>query len=405
MTAALLAEKVVMSRLLSNQRVAKQLARTIVCFSHLRWDFVFQRPQHLLTRAAEHYDVWYFEEPVFQSSNHPALRFKMDPSGVHVATPLLPEGMDRKETAKAQRHLVRQLMAQVASPSTIGWYYTPMALVFSDDVIFDTCVYDNMDELSTFAGAPPEIVELENLLFSRADVVFTGGQSLYEAKRGRHANIHFVPSSIDASHFGKARVSVRPEPVDQRCVSRPRIGFFGVIDERMDLGLVSALAQLRPSWHFMMIGPVAKIDPSALPQAPNVHWLGPKQYGELPEYLAGWDVGFMPFALNPATRFISPTKTPEFLAAGVPVVSTPIQDVINPYGRLGLVEIAGEPARFADNIEMLLHRDRGHWVERVDAHLAANSWDLTWQRMDRLIWRAATARANSDREAAEYASV
>jgi glycosyltransferase involved in cell wall biosynthesis len=241
-----------------------------------------------------------------------------------------------------------------------------------------------MDELAAFRGAPPELAVLEHELFRRADIVFAGGQSLYEAKCRRHRNIHLFASSIDARHFAEARLPM-PEPPDQAAIARPRLGFFGVIDERMDLDLVAALADREPDWQLVMIGPVVKIDPATLPRRPNLHWMGPRDYHELPAFLAGWDIGIMPFALNEATRFISPTKTPEFLAAGVPVISTPITDVVRSYGEQGLVEIAGDAAGFVSRAVTLMQRRRDGWLARVDGHLATTSWDKTWAGMSELL--------------------
>jgi len=245
-----------------------------------------------------------------------------------------------------------------------------------------------MDELSLFRGASQEMIDLETALLARSDVVFTGGMSLFEAKRSRHRNIHGLPSSIDFDHFAKARKTAEPDPKDQAAIPHPRLGFFGVIDERMDVALVGEVAALRPDWQFVMIGPVVKIDPDSLPQRDNIHWIGPKDYKELPRYLARWDVGFMPFALNESTRFISPTKTPEFLAAGVPVVSTPITDVVRPYGDKGLVEIAKSASEVVARAEHLLSRPREAWLQRVDRHLAAGSWEKTWATMHRLMLEA-----------------
>ncbi len=239
-----------------------------------------------------------------------------------------------------------------------------------------------MDELSTFAGAPPGILDWERRLLSRCDVVYVGGHSLFAAKQNRHPNIHVFPSSVDASHFKAARDPVT-EPADQAPIPGPRLGFFGVIDERMDLTIVSRIAELRPDWRLVMIGPTAKIDETTLPRAPNIHWLGCKLYRELPRYLAGWDVGIMPFATNEATRFISPTKTPEFLAAGLPVVSTPIADVVRPYGVAGHVAIASDAESFVARAQELMARPKGHWLKAVDLHLAAMSWDETWAGMKR----------------------
>jgi glycosyltransferase involved in cell wall biosynthesis len=259
-----------------------------------------------------------------------------------------------------------------------------MALAFTSDLECDLCIYDNMDELSLFRGASQEIINLENSLFERCDLVFTGGMSLYEAKRGRHRSIHGFPSSIDVHHFAKARTA-HADPEDQMNIPHPRLGFFGVIDERMDIDLVAQAADLRPDWHFVMIGPVVKIDPASLPQRSNIHWLGGKSYNELPGYLSGWDIGFMPFALNEATKFISPTKTPEFLAAGVPVVSTAITDVIRPYGEKGLVEIVKDAKDVVAKAEAIFARPKEAWLAKVDRHLAAGSWDKTWGAMHKLM--------------------
>jgi UDP-galactopyranose mutase len=243
-----------------------------------------------------------------------------------------------------------------------------------------------MDELSAFAGAPPEMKALEAEMLRRADIVFTGGQSLYEAKKDRHDDVHCFPSSVDVPHFAQAR-TIGEEPVDQRDVPHPRIGFCGVIDERMDISLIEGIAMARPDWHLMMVGPVVKIDPAALPQLPNVHYLGGKKYNELPHYLAGWDVAILPFAHNDSTRFISPTKTPEYLAGGKPVVSTSITDVVRPYGVQKLVRIADTPEEFVKACEAAMRDDAtsSEWLERVDSMLSDMSWDLTWGRMVALI--------------------
>jgi glycosyltransferase involved in cell wall biosynthesis len=367
------------------KRQAKPDAPLLLCFSHLRWDFVWQRPQHLLSRAAKQYRVVHFEEPHFEKGILPRLDLSTRAGGVTVAVPVLREGPTAPDGLLALRGLVDRLLAREANGPRVLWYYSPMALAFTKHLDADLVVYDNMDELSLFRGASQRLVDMEAALLSRADVVFTGGMSLYEAKKNRHRNIHGFPSSIEFDHFAKARTLKDPDPSDQARIPHPRLGFFGVIDERMDIDLVGRVAGLRPDWHFVMIGPVVKIDPASLPRRPNIHWIGGKDYKELPRYLARWDIGFMPFALNEATRFISPTKTPEFLAAGVPVVSTAITDVVRPYGEKGLVEIARTPEEAARKAEMLLQRPKEPWLQRVDRHLAAGSWDQTWASMHKLM--------------------
>jgi len=253
-----------------------------------------------------------------------------------------------------------------------------------------------MDELSAFRFAPPALLELEDELLKAADVVFTGGYSLFEAKKDRHPNVHPFPSSVDPAHFHKSRRE-QPDPADQAALPHPRLGFYGVIDERFDLELLDHAAKARPHWQFVMIGPVMKIDEDDLPRHPNIHYLGSKHYDELPAYLSGWDVALMPFAINEATRFISPTKTPEYLSAGKPVVSTPIRDVERHYARLQGVRIASDPETFvAACEEMLALAPDGDWLAEADLHLAETNWDVTQARMGALVKRE-LAEAPADR--------
>jgi hypothetical protein len=361
-------------------------APRLICFSHLRWNFVYQRPQHLLSRAATDYRVVFFEEPIFEADTEPTLRLIEQQSGVVVATPTFPADYSRALVDGQLRVWVNQVVGDEAC-ELVFWYYTPMALVFSDHIHADVCVYDCMDELSAFRGAPVEMREYEQKLFAQADLVFCGGASLYESKRHDHHSVHAFPSSVDRAHFAKARELTREEPSDQRQIAHPRIGFFGVIDERLDLPLIEQLADRRPDWQLILVGPVAKIDPASLPERPNIHFLGGKGYDRLPDYMGGWDAGFMPFALNEATRFISPTKTPEFLSAGLPIVSTPIADVVKPYGVDGLVEIATNSAEMSDAIDMCLNRQDDQWRRRVERKLSGMSWDKTWAAMNVLIER------------------
>ena len=366
----------------------------LVCLSHLRWDFVTQRPQHLLSRSARDRRVFFVEEPVFDGGSA-RLEIGERDSGVWVVVPHLPEGLQSGVAVEAMlTGMIDRLFAERAVREYVLWYYTPMALGFTRHLRPLATVYDCMDELSAFKGAPPALRAREAELFRRADLVFTGGHSLYEAKRDKHPAVHAFPSSIERAHFAQARGPLA-EPGDQAALPRPRLGFFGVLDERFDTELLDSMAAARPDWQFVMIGPVVKIDPAALPRRANIHYLGGKSYAELPAYLAGWDVALMPFAMNESTRFISPTKTPEYLAAGRPVVSTPIRDVVRPYGTQELVEIAATADEFVASIERLLATDtrqRREWLARVDAFLAQNSWDETWARMSGLIDDAVASR-------------
>src|SRR5688572_14302856 len=282
----------------------------LICLSHLRWNFVFQRPQHLMSRYATSRRVYFVEEPVFHE-HLKAATVTMEPHGhLLVVTAQLPTSFNATQILAAQRALLTQLIAAEQIQNYVLWYYTPQALRFSDHLQPDAVVYDCMDELSAFKNADPALPRLERELMRRADLVFTGGQSLFEAKRHQHPNIHPLPSSVDVDHFASARRR-SSEPADQAAIAHPRLGFFGVLDERLDIPLLQGVADARPDWQLVMVGPVVKIDSAELPQRPNIHYLGPKSYTELPQYVGGWDVALLLFARNDATRYISPTKTPE----------------------------------------------------------------------------------------------
>jgi UDP-galactopyranose mutase len=359
----------------------------LICFSHLRWHFVYQRPQHLLTRCAAERRVFFWEEPVFDGAGEGSLEVTQEMERLWVIQPHLPQDGDPDTM---QRSLLATFMADRKIERFIRWYYTPVALGFTEDLQAHTTVYDCMDELSGFAGAPPDLKVKELQLLAAADVVFTGGMSLYEAKQKQHSNVHAFPSSIDAEHFRKGG----SEPEDQVEIAHPRAGFFGVLDERFDSTLMREVARLRPEIQFVLIGPVIKIDPETLPQAANIHYLGSKSYQDLPAYLAGWDVAMLPFARNESTRYISPTKTPEYLAAGKPVVSTPIADVISGYGDEGFVAIASTPKEFAEALDAALEPPSSEWKTRVMAKLAHSSWDSTWTGMWAEIERASSRSAS-----------
>jgi glycosyltransferase involved in cell wall biosynthesis len=352
--------------------------------SHLRWNFVFQRPQQLMTRCSKANRVFFWEEPIFDAESA-SLDLQQLAPGLSVAVPHVPAGLPEDEVCRIQESLLAAFVDEQSLKHPVLWYYTPMALGFSRGVEPGLVVYDCMDELSAFRGAPPGLRALEAELFSKADLVFTGGQTLYQSKRLLHSSVHCFPSSIDREFFATAR-RIKADPDDQAAIARPRLGYCGVIDERMDIELIGALAEARPDWQLVMVGPVVKISDSELPHRDNIHYLGSKQYRSLPAYMAGWDVGLLPFARNESTRFISPTKTPEYLAAGLAVVSTSITDVVRPYGSEGLVQVADGCDEFVACAERAIAtRHSAERLHAVDAFLAHNSWDQTWSRMFGLI--------------------
>ena len=364
-----------------------QSCPTLLCFSHLRWDFVFQRPQQLMSRFADEMTVVYWEEPVeIGEGETPLLRVRAadDFPNVRIVVPHLPQGLNDDERDAALKRLLDAYSAGLSRP-IVAWYYTPMMLPFSRDLDASVLVFDAMDELSKFRFAPPKLLQLEQELIDRADLVFTGGSSLYEAKKDRHDSVHLFPSSVDRNHFAKARRAL-PEPEDQAQIPHPRLGFYGVLDERFDTELLDQVAEMRPDWQFVMVGPIVKISDEDLPKRPNIHYLGGKKYEQLPAYLSGWDVALMPFAMNESTQFISPTKTPEYLAGGKPVVSTPIRDVVRHYGHLDGVGIAATAEEFVAECERMLKLEpEGEWLSEADLLLSATSWSTTQARMAGLI--------------------
>jgi glycosyltransferase involved in cell wall biosynthesis len=356
----------------------------VICLSHLRWDFVYQRPQHLMSRFAKVMPVYFFEEPVF-SDGPTRLDISARAENLFVAVPHISHAdRDSGKTTDIQREMLKELISSKNISKYLLWFYTPMAMEFARELNAALTVFDCMDELSAFKFAPPELIENERQVMEKADVVFTGGHSLYEAKKDRHANIHPFPSSIDVAHFAQAREDI-DEPKDQRGIVSPKLGFCGVIDERFDIGMLARMAEMRPDWQFVMIGPVVKISDADLPRAENIHYLGGKDYKELPAYFSGWDIALMPFAMNESTRYISPTKTPEYLAAGKPVISTPIHDVVRPYGENNLVEIASMAEEFVTAAEKIFGGYPEDWAVRRDDFLSHISWDKTWNDMVKLI--------------------
>jgi UDP-galactopyranose mutase len=366
----------------------------LVVFSHLRWDFVYQRPQHVMSRLAAYRPVLFVEEPVVQPGKL-ALEVEAVAPGVRVARPVVPA--DGPAFGSAQETaLVSMLRSRLAADQwkrVVAWLYTPMAVRIAKGLHPEAIIYDCMDDLSGFLGAPEDIHTKDRELLAAADAVMTGGPSLWKLKSERHAYVHCFPSSVDVDHF-KTAAEVE-DPQDQVDLARPRLGYCGVIDERMDLDVLAAMSDAHPEWQIVLVGPVVKIDPATLPKARNLHYLGRKDYSELPSHLAGWDVALIPFARNSATKYISPTKILEYMAADRLIVSTPIADVAEPYG--DIVFLGDSPEEFvracesaltSTEIEVATRRARARRV------LARTSWDDTARRMDEIV-QTVTAEAPS----------
>jgi len=361
----------------------------VIVFSHLRWNSVFQRPHHIMTRLAERREILFVEEPVTNGAVAGLEIMRVGPR-IRVIQPHLPiDGpgfgprQERVLSAQLSRFLEREGWDRFAA-----WLYTPMAVSLARGLAPCTIVYDCMDELSRFLHAPAELAARERELFECSDAVFTGGPSLYEVKQRFHPYVHCFPSSVDTKHFASAAST--PEAREQTRLPRPRLGFFGVIDERMDLDILRHVAAERPNWSIVLVGPVAKIERSELPWGANLRYMGQQPYHDLPAYLAGWDVCLMPFARNDATQFISPTKVLEYMAADRPIVSTSIPDVARPYG--DIVHLGDGPEGFLAACDRALAETEGERATRrarVREVLAHTSWDQTVDRMDTILRRIA----------------
>lgn len=357
---------------------------SVIVFSHLRWNFVYQRPQHLLSRLSKHYRVLFIEEPEL-CSGKASVKLSSPLPNLTVCTPCTP--IERPGFHDEQMPTLRQLVREQCKHQrdTIAWFYTPMALPLLDEIDALHVVYDCMDELSAFKNPPPRMAEFENALLARADIVFTGGPSLYEAKKDRHSTVHCFPSSVDLAHFRQALDRNIAYPA-LRSLARPRLGYYGVIDERFDVDLVARIADTHPGWQIVLVGPVAKVDPAMLPSRHNIHYMGFQPYSALPQFLAAWDVCLMPFRLNEATRFISPTKSLEYMAAEPPIVSTPIKDVVDPHG--DVVDIANSPEEYIAACERALNMQGPQMQQKIRLmreRLAHTSWNTTAAQMHALL--------------------
>jgi len=346
----------------------------MIVFCHLRWQFVYQRPQHIISRMAETMKVLFIEEPVRNHENKSSGNLFAVSENINV---LQPNVDDIASIANIIPEYVKNKNVSV------GWFYSASFCPLIESFQFDTTVYDCMDELSLFKGAPAHLIDQEKYLMSNADIIFTGGKSLYESKKQFHNNVHCFPSSVDQDHFAQALKNISI-PGDIGDIKGPIVGYYGVIDERIDLALIEETAKNLPNVSFVMVGPLAKISDNDLPKAANIHYLGMKCYNELPFYLKAFDLAMMPFALNDATKYISPTKTLEYMAARKPIISTKIMDVVRDYS--DCIELIENADDFTNVITFLCEdHDCEDMEVRYDKILQDTSWDQTASKMKSII--------------------
>ena len=367
----------------------------LIVQSHLRWDFVWQRPQQLLSRMAKAAPVLFVEEPLLLDDvRAERLEITEPVPNVFRAVPRLPGYLrgDYDRSAATVRALVQQAIEKNGPlagrfSNAVQWFYTPMPAPAMLGAFNELgVVYDCMDELAQFRFAPADLGRREQLLLDNADVVFTGGHRLYESKRRFHDNVHFFGCGVDAAHFAAARAPETVVPADVPTDRAHVFGYYGVIDERLDYGLIGRLATDNPNASVVMVGPVVKVDPRELPQAPNLHWLGQRDYTQLPSYVKAFDVCLMPFALNEATEYINPTKTLEYMAAGKPIVSTAVADVVHNF--TPVVAVARTAEEFVALARRAAEAPNEALLERGLAQATAASWESAVGQMRGLIQAA-----------------
>lgn len=371
----------------------------IIVHCHLRWHGVWQRPQQILSRMAHSRRIAFIEEPMFLHNGGSPRLDVSEHHGLMVATPHVPAQEEHlPRVSRSNQQIIRELVAPFIRKHDlqggIRWHYAPMAIYMSDLGGCSTTVYDCMDELSAFKGAPPELVDCERALMNEAHVMFTGGLSMWLNKKQHHPNCHRFDSGVDVNHFQQATRAETPIPEDARDLPRPVIGYYGVIDERMDYDAIRALSAAFPEGTILLVGPVTKVDPAELPQAPNIRYTGQRSYAELPGYLKVFDVALVPFADNPATRFLSPTKTLEYFAGLKPVVSSPVKDVVENYA--DIVRLARSPEEYVSAVRAALTEDNSDRARRGLEKAQEKTWDAIVGSMNELLAEAearAAARA------------
>ncbi len=354
---------------------------SVIVHCHLRWDFVWQRPQQIFSRLAAHHPIAFVEEPMWQEGER---RLDVSEPFTNVARiiPVL-SASQKKDDSDIQfaavlpllrRGLTEHPLLRGRFTSPIQWFYSPLtAPSFLDGFDAVGTVYDCMDELAQFRFAPPALREREQLLISRSDVVFTGGYQLFQSKSRYHNNVHFYGCGVDAEHYRKARLAETELPNEVVNLPKPIFGYFGVIDERLDYALLTQLAREMPHASIVMVGPFAKVEKQSLPNLPNIHWLGQRSYADLPALVKSFNVCLMPFALNEATQYVNPTKTLEYMAAGKPVVSTAVPDVLHHF--TPIVDVALTADEFVTAVRRAAFSPRADLIEQGIERANRASWD------------------------------
>jgi glycosyltransferase involved in cell wall biosynthesis len=277
---------------------------------------------------------------------------------------------------------LRRTLSKLSFARPILWTFLPTMNRLVGRLGERLLVYHCVDKYSEFSGVPRDaIVAMERDLVKRADLVFTSAARLLEECRPLNPHTHFITHGVDTAHFGRALDPQTPVPDDLAGIRKPVAGFFGLIADWVDLPLIRSLARERPDWSFVLIGKAAT-DLAPLQGLSNVHWLGQKPYTELPGYCRGFDVALIPFVQNELTLRVNPLKLREYLAAGLPVVSTPLPE-ISRYD--GLVRLATRREEFIGGIEAALAERSPELAGRRFEAMRGESWEARVADMARLI--------------------
>ena len=364
-------------------------AYSIIVHSHLKWDWVWQRPQQFLSRLSKRHRVLFIEGPETiegLSASKVTLREVDDYPNVVVLQTQMPAAKfhDGEWIDDERRRLVQSVLAGPLGrsfDSNVQWFYDPMAVTaFAGQMNERAIVYDCMDQLSQFRYAPPELVKRERELLAVADVVFAGGPKIWEEKRKHNSNSFCYGCGVDLAHFALARESNCPMPADVCDLPRPIFGYIGVVDERLDYDLIGRVAEANPEGSVVMVGPWTKVDPATFPQARNIHWLGNRDYSLLPAYAKAFTVCLMPFALNEATEFINPTKALEYMATGRPIVSTAVPDVVRQFSNV--VSVASSPPEFVAACGRVARKPNRAAISRGLDLARNNSWESIVRKLE-----------------------
>jgi hypothetical protein len=380
----------------------------LMVFSHMAWNPGQGRTPQLMAALAGRWQILFVEAP-----RHAAGAARLESRAIRAGLTVLtlttpaPAAGFHDDAQAFGVTLLREELAGRRLKIDIAWLDTPMAWPLAQALGIACLAYDCLE-------GPPASLQFdaallhqrESALMRTAALMVAAGPSLFNAHRHRHANLHCVCSAVHAEHFSPASLELtsaraRRGHVLQSSLARPRLGYFGSIDERLDLDLLAALADRQPGWAFVMVGSVAGIAAERLPQRRNIHWLGEQDDALLPYLLAGWDLALMPYVVSEATRFLMPSQTLEYMAGYQPIVSTPVRDVQALYAPAVTIAAPQAEAFSSACEEVLAESARARSARLIDMarivarHAWANTADFVHGLLDEVLTSARSNNADS----------